>query len=638
VATRDAGEATSVELDRLEAEITASCQRQLRRRERRPTPTFPADLPVSARRDEIAAAIREHQVVILCGATGSGKSTQLPKICLEAGRGLDGLIGHTQPRRIAARSVATRVARELGGEVGGLVGCTVRFEDRTAPETLIRFMTDGVLLAETQHDRLLRQYDTIIIDEAHERTLTIDFLLGYLRQLLSRRPDLKVIITSATIDPGRFSAHFANAPIIEVSGRTYPVEIRWRPPVVKAGEADDDDALMRALVDAVDELEGIDRERSLPPGDVLVFLPGEREIGEAMEALGGRSTARDGGREGGRGGSRDGGGRAVEFIPLYARLSLEEQDRIFEPRRGRRLVLATNIAETSLTVPGVRHVVDLGLARISRFSSRTRVQRLPIEPISQASADQRAGRCGRTEPGICIRLWSEEEHAERPRYTDPEIVRTNLAAVILQMKSLRLGTIEQFPFIDPPSAKHITAGHETLHEIGAVDVEGALTTLGKELSRYPIDPRLARMILAGRDEGCLQDMLVIAAALATQDPRLRPSDRADAADLAHLRFRDETSDFVGMLKVWDAWQLKLAEVSRGELSGNASRRWCRDSFLSYIRLREWQDVHGQLMRIFNRSLAGERSGPSNGSGRSQGTGRSTGSGRSRRSGGQNPSK
>jgi len=423
------------------------------------------------------------------------------------------------------------------------------------------------------------------VDEAHERSLNIDFLLGYLKQLLPRRPDLKIIITSATIDPQRFSAHFGDAPVIEVSGRTWPVEVRWRPPELRPGE-DEERALQRALLDAVDELVSLDRERALPPGDILCFQTGQSEIADTADALRGRL----------------GGGDAPEVVPLYGRLANEEQDRIYQPHQRRRLILATNIAETSLTVPGIRYVIDPGLARISRFGTRSKVQRLPIEPISRASANQRAGRCGRMESGVCIRLYSQEEYAARPQFTDPEVLRTNLASVILQMKLLRLGTVEQFPFLDPPGARAIAAGYDTLHEIGAIDGQGAISEIGREIGRLPIDPRLGRMLVQARQEGCLPDMLVIAAALATQDPRVRPPEKAGEADIAHAVLRDPSSDFLGMLKLWDAWQEKLAAQSRGELTGSALRRWCRDMFLSWLRLREWQDVHGQLVRLMSRTV------------------------------------
>ncbi|HMN97159.1 MAG TPA: ATP-dependent RNA helicase HrpA [Phycisphaerales bacterium] len=562
---------------------------------------FSDDLPIAARRAEIAAAIRDHQVVVVCGETGSGKTTQLPRICLAMGRGADGMIGHTQPRRIAARSVAARVAREIAGDGGGsdasrLVGCAIRFDDRTGPETVVKLMTDGILLMETRRDRLLRRYDTIIIDEAHERSLNIDFLLGYLKGILPRRPDLRVIITSATIDPGRFAGHFDDAPVIEVSGRMYPVEVRWRPPTPQPGE-DEDAAIARALLDALDELfaepRGADTAGAgggargrRPPGDVLVFLPGEREIREAAESIRGRV------------------GPSVEILPLYARLSAEEQDRVFAQHAGRRVILATNVAETSLTVPGIRFVIDAGLARIGRFSARQRILRLPIEPISQASAKQRAGRCGRVEAGICVRLYDEEAFTRRPAFTDPEILRTSLASVILQMKVLRLGPIEHFPFIDPPGARAIAAGYETLQEIGALDAAGALTETGRMLAHFPIDPRLGRMILEGVREGCLAEVLVVAAFLAVQDPRVRPGDRQGEADLAHARFRHPASDFGSILRLWDAWQGKLAEAAAGTISANAARRWARDSFLAYIRLREWQDVHGQLARLAQRLVGG----------------------------------
>lgn len=576
-------------IERLQKLIGDSVQRRARRVAARPQLRFPPELPVAERREEITAAVRAHQVVILCGETGSGKTTQLPKICLGLGRGVEGLIGCTQPRRLAARSVAARVARELGTRVGSdagaLVGCRVRFDDRSGPDALIRFMTDGILLAETQQDRLLRQYDTIIVDEAHERSLNIDFLLGYLKQLLPKRPDLKVIITSATIDPQRFSAHFGGAPVIEVSGRTWPVELRWRPPEVRPGE-DEERALQRALCDAVEELMDLDRQRGLPPGDILCFQSGQSEIADTAEALRGRFAGVD----------------DPEIVPLYGRLANEEQDRIYQPHQRRRIILATNIAETSLTVPGIRYVIDPGLARISRFGTRSKVQRLPIEPISRASANQRAGRCGRTESGVCIRLYSQEEHSARAQFTDPEVLRTNLASVILQMKLLRLGAPEQFPFLDPPGARAIAAGYDTLHEIGAIDGEGALTGAGRELGVLPVDPRLGRMLVQAREEGCLSDMLVIAAGLATQDPRVRPPDRTAEADIAHAVLRDPSSDFLGMLKLWDAWQEKLAAQARGELTGSAVRRWCREMYLSWLRLREWQDVHGQLRRLMERSL------------------------------------
>ena len=556
-----------------------------------PTITYP-DLPVSDRRDEIARAISEHQVVVVAGETGSGKTTQLPKICLELGRGIRGTIGHTQPRRLAARTVAQRIADELGTPLGQAVGYAVRFTDQASDRTLVKLMTDGILLAEIQRDRRLLRYDTLILDEAHERSLNIDFLLGYLRELLPRRPDLKVIVTSATIEPERFATHFGGAehgssggcPIVEVSGRTYPVDIRYRPLEVVAASNDDDDdpddpdreivrTEMRdqteAIVDAIGELE------KEPPGDVLVFLSGEREIRDTAEVL--KAL------------------KHTEVLPLYARLPTAEQQKVFTPHTGRRVVLATNVAETSLTVPGIRYVVDPGTARISRYSRRTKVQRLPIEPISRASAAQRAGRSGRVAPGVCIRLYSEDDFASRPRFTDPEILRTNLAAVILQMAALQLGDIENFPFLDPPEKRSIRDGVLLLQELGAFDKDGAITELGRRLARLPVDPRLGRMILQADAEGCVREVLVLAAALSIPDPRERPADREEAARQKHARFADEHSDFISYLNLWRY----LREQRKGR-SGNAFRRMCREEFLHYLRIREWQDLTGQL-----RSIAGE---------------------------------
>ncbi|WP_396918604.1 ATP-dependent RNA helicase HrpA [Mycolicibacterium sp.] len=547
-----------------------------------PAITYP-DLPVSEHRDELAKAINENQVVVVAGATGSGKTTQLPKICLDLGRGIRGTIGHTQPRRLAARTVAQRIADELGTPLGDAVGYTVRFTDQASDRTLIKLMTDGILLAEIQRDRRLLRYDTLILDEAHERSLNIDFLLGYLRELLPRRPDLKVIVTSATIEPERFSRHFSDAPIVEVSGRTYPVEIRYRPleVPVAADDADDPDdpdhevvrTEMRdpteAIIDAVAELE------SEPPGDVLVFLSGEREIRDTSEAL--RAVV----------------GQNTEVLPLYARLPTADQQKVFQPSHAtRRIVLATNVAETSLTVPGIRYVVDPGTARISRYSRRTKVQRLPIEPISQASAAQRAGRSGRTAPGVCIRLYSEEDFESRPRYTDPEILRTNLAAVILQMAALQLGDIADFPFLDPPDARSVRDGVQLLQELGAFDAAGALTDVGRRLARLPLDPRIGRMILAADAEGCVREVLIIAAALSIPDPRERPVDREEAARQKHARFSDEHSDFISYLNLWN-----YLREQRKERSGNAFRRMCREEFLHYLRIREWQDLVGQLGSI-----------------------------------------
>ncbi|OBK72522.1 ATP-dependent RNA helicase HrpA, partial [Mycobacterium sp. 1165178.9] len=544
-----------------------------------PTISYP-DLPVSERRQEIAEAIRAHQVVVIAGETGSGKTTQLPKICLEAGRGIRGTIGHTQPRRLAARTVAQRIADELGGPLGDAVGYTVRFTDQVSDRTLIKLMTDGILLAEIQRDRRLLRYDTLILDEAHERSLNIDFLLGYLRELLPRRPDLKVIITSATIEPQRFAAHFDNAPIVEVSGRTYPVEMRYRPleVVVPSGSDDDPDDPdhevvrtetrdeVEAIVDAIAEL------GAEPPGDILVFLSGEREIRDTAEALGGL--------------------KHTEVLPLYARLPTAEQQKVFAPHTGRRVVLATNVAETSLTVPGIRYVIDPGNARMSRYSRRLKVQRLPIEPISQASAAQRAGRCGRVAPGVCIRLYSEQDFAARPRYTEPEILRTNLAAVLLQMAALQLGDIEEFPFLDPPDRRSVRDGVQLLVELGAFDQHGVITDLGRRLARLPVDPRLGRMILQAQTERCVREVLVLAAALTIPDPRERPSDREEAARAKHARFADEHSDFMSYLNLW-----RYLREQRKSLSGNVFRRMCRSEFLHYLRIREWQDLVGQLRSI-----------------------------------------
>ena len=542
-----------------------------RRRASVPPLTFPEQLPVSAVRDEIGAAIRDHQVVVIAGETGSGKTTQLPKICLELGRGAAGMIGHTQPRRIAARTVAERIAEEIGTPVGELVGWKVRFTDQVGADTLVAVMTDGILLAEIQRDRMLSRYDTIIIDEAHERSLNIDFLLGYLKQLLPRRPDLKVIITSATIDPERFAEHFDGAPVLEVSGRTFPVEMRYRPIVDPDDpDADPDRDQVQAICDAVTEL---GREGD---GDVLVFLSGEREIRDTADAL------------------RDLGLRGTEILPLYARLSSAEQHRVFQHHTGRRIVLATNVAETSLTVPGIRYVVDPGTARISRYSRARGVQRLPIEKISQASARQRAGRCGRVAEGICVRLYSEEDFDSRPEFTDPEILRTNLAAVILQMTALGLGDIAAFPFVEPPDRRSIRDGVQLLHELGAIDPNQTdprkrLTQVGRQLARLPLDPRLARMVIEGDREGCVRQVLVVAAALSIQDPRERPPDAQQQADAHHARFADPTSDFVSWLNLW-----RYLKEQQKELSSSAFRRMCRSEHLHYLRVREWQDVHQQL--------------------------------------------
>ncbi|MHB1474510.1 MAG: ATP-dependent RNA helicase HrpA, partial [Dermatophilaceae bacterium] len=540
-----------------------------------PKVTYPVDLPITARKADIAAAIRDHQVVIVAGETGSGKTTQLPKICLELGRGIEGMIGHTQPRRIAARSVAERIAEELHTELGTVVGYQVRFADHSSANTLVKVMTDGILLAEMQRDRDLRRYDTIIIDEAHERSLNVDFIVGYLKQLLPRRPDLKVIITSATIDPQRFSRHFDDAPIIEVSGRTYPVEVRYRP----LTQLDDDGGVdidqVTGICEAVEELWTEHRDSG---GDILVFLSGEREIRDAAEALTVMALPH------------------TEILPLFGRLSAAEQHRVFGPHTGRRVVLATNVAETSLTVPGIRYVVDAGTARISRYSQRTKVQRLPIEPISRASASQRAGRCGRVADGICIRLYSEEDFETRPEFTDPEILRTNLASVILQMTSLGLGDIARFPFLDPPDSRQIADGVKLLEELQAIvpadrvaDPRKRLTAYGRKIAQLPLDPRMARMVVEAEANGALREVLIIVSALSIQDPRERPMDKQQQSDEKHRRFADEHSDFVALLNLWN-----YLKEQQQALSGSAFRRMCKSEYLHYLRVREWQDLHSQL--------------------------------------------
>ncbi|MEI7446914.1 MAG: ATP-dependent RNA helicase HrpA, partial [Burkholderiales bacterium] len=559
---------------------------------------FPEALPVSGRRDEIAAAIAAHPVVIVGGETGSGKTTQLPKICLLAGRGARGLIGHTQPRRLAATSVARRIAEEVGSPLGTDVGFKIRFNEKVSKTARIKLMTDGILLAETQGDPLLRQYDTIVIDEAHERSLNIDFLLGYLKQLVEgpRRDDLKLVITSATIDAERFARHFAGptgpAPVIEVSGRTYPVEMRWRPPneaaggtagrdddtrAGRGGRRDDDDEtdLPGAIEDAIDELwaEG--------PGDILVFLPGEREIREAAEHLRRAWAGR---------GHRAGRVASAEILPLFSRLSAADQQKVFAPSGVPRVVLATNVAETSLTVPGIRYVVDTGLARVKRYRYRGKVEQLQIEPVSRAAANQRAGRCGRVADGICIRLYDEADFAKRPAFTDPEVLRSSLASVILRMKSLHLADIDAFPFVDPPPRRAITDGYDLLAELDAIDAEGRLTKVGQQLARLPVDPRIGRMLLAARERGCLREALVVASALSVQDPRERPPEKQQAADQAHARFTDPRSDFVSLVKLWDAWQAgKGANESNRAYASRLERE-----FLSVRKLREWADVHAQL--------------------------------------------
>ncbi|WP_263262910.1 ATP-dependent RNA helicase HrpA [Pseudomonas sp. RIT-PI-S] len=556
----------------------ASCAVVQARRASVPSIRYDDQLPIAAKRDEIKKLVAEHQVVVIAGETGSGKTTQLPKICLELGRGQAGLIAHTQPRRIAARSVATRVAEELATPLGALVGYQVRFEDQTGPQSLIKLMTDGILLAETQHDRFLERYDTIIVDEAHERSLNIDFLLGYLKTLLPRRPDLKVIITSATIDLERFSKHFDGAPVIEVSGRTFPVDVWYRPLVGEQDEdgnaVEEDLSIDQGILASLEEFAELERRERKTPGDVLVFLPGEREIRDAADYL------------------RKAQLRHTEILPLYARLSPAEQQRIFQSHPGRRVVLATNVAETSLTVPGIRYVIDSGTARISRYSYRAKVQRLPIEAVSQASANQRKGRCGRVEPGLCVRLYSEEDFNARPAFTDPEILRTNLAAVILQMLHLRLGAIDAFPFIEPPDGKAVSDGFNLLQELRAVSRENQLTPLGRQLARLPVDPRLGRMLLEGAQQGSLAEVLIVASALSVQDPRERPPERQQAADQAHAQWKDVDSDFTALVNLWNGF-----EEQRQALGSNPLRNWCRKHFLNYLRLREWRDAHRQLSLI-----------------------------------------
>lgn len=582
--------------DRNLKRLTDSLEKSIELRQKRvanvPEVNLNEELPIAGRRDEIVEAIEKNQVVIICGETGSGKSTQLPLICLGMGRGVEGVIGHTQPRRIAARSVAARVADELGSSVGKSVGFKVRFTDATGPETYVKLMTDGILLAETQGDRFFEQYDTIIIDEAHERSLNIDFLLGRLRQILPKRPDLKVIITSATIDAERFAEHFGTAnnpaPVIEVSGRTYPVEIRYRPPFDSESKDDEDASskkqpqnrrraeadMQAAVLDACDEL------ISEGPGDILIFMPTERDIHETAKSLRGRLL-----------GSRS-KGQKTDILPLYARLSTKEQNRIFQTQPHRRIVIATNVAESSLTVPGIHYVVDSGTARISRYSARSRMQRLPVEPVSQASANQRAGRCGRIGDGICIRLYSEEDYNGRDAYTPPEIQRTNLASVILQTTALRMGPLEEFPFLEPPRSGTITDGYRTLFELGAIDEKNQITEVGKKLSRLPVDPRVGRLILAGHEENCLHEVLIIAAALELQDPRERPVDQQQAADEAHAKFQDSNSDFLSYLKLWDFYHKIRSDLSRSQL-----RKACQQNFLSYRRMREWVDIHHQLSEL-----------------------------------------
>jgi ATP-dependent helicase HrpA len=566
------GNTSESKLAALTGQIEQSIAKRNKRKASIPVIKYP-DLPVTEKTQEIARLIDQNQVLILCGETGSGKTTQIPKICLQIGRGVSGFIGHTQPRRIAARTVADRIAEELGQKIGQSVGYKVRFHDKTHDQSLIKLMTDGILLAESQNDPYLNQYDTIIIDEAHERSLNIDFLLGYMRWLLPKRPDLKLIITSATIDPERFSRHFSDAPIINVSGRTYSVEMRYRP--LELIEEDDETSadLQQAIVDAVDEL-----HRDLP-GDILIFLNGEREIRETTESLKKHNPAH------------------CEILPLYSKLSVSEQERVFKPKGKSRIVLATNVAETSLTVPGIRSVIDTGHARISRYSHRSKIQRLPIEKISQASANQRAGRCGRVAEGICIRLYSEEDFLARPEFTEPEILRTNLSSVILQMTSLKLGDIEDFPFLEPPEDKMIRDGKNSLHEVNALDKEGNITPMGRQLAKIPTDPKLARMILAADKLNCLTEVAIIVSALSIQDPREKPSDKMHQADSKHAVFKVDDSDFLTILNIW-----KIFEIQKKNLSNNKLRKYCKDHFLSYIRMREWFDIHAQIMQVVKGEL------------------------------------
>jgi ATP-dependent helicase HrpA len=566
------GKNPAEKLSLVAAKIERSIAKRNQRKSTMPIITYP-DLPVSEKKDEIAKLINDNQVVIVCGETGSGKTTQLPKICLSVGRGEGGFIGHTQPRRIAARTVADRIAEELGEKIGQSVGYKVRFHDKTHDQSLVKLMTDGILLAESQNDPYLNQYDTIIIDEAHERSLNIDFLLGYLKWLLPRRRDLKLIITSATIDPERFSRHFDNAPIIEVSGRTYPVEMRYRP--IELIEEDDETSadLQQGILDAVDEL-----HRDLR-GDILIFLNGEREIRETTESL------------------KKHHGSRYEILPLYSKLSVSEQEQVFKPKGSLRIVLATNVAETSLTVPGIRSVIDSGHARISRYSHRSKIQRLPIEKISQASANQRAGRCGRVAEGICIRLYSDEDYKARPEFTEPEILRTNLSSVILQMTALKLGDIEDFPFVEPPEDKMIRDGKNMLHEVNALDKQGKLTETGRKLAKIPTDPKLARMLLAAAKHLCLTEVAIIVSALSIQDPREKPADKMQQADSKHAVFKAEDSDFLTLLNIWNSF-----EQQKKHLSNNKLRKYCRDNFLSYIRMREWFDIHAQIMQVIKGEL------------------------------------
>ena len=557
------------ELQQLFEKLSASIALREQRSQQLPTPSYDSSLPVVLEREEIKSIIASQQVVILCGETGSGKTTQLPKICLELGRGVSGFIGHTQPRRIAARSVAARLAEELHSEIGKHVGFKVRFSDQVTDSSYIKLMTDGILLAETQRDRFLEQYDTLIIDEAHERSLNIDFLLGYIKRILPKRPDLKVIITSATIDPERFSKHFDDAPMILVEGRTFPVEVQYRnlssPPAL-ADESEQETSLRQGVVNCVDEI------IQQGPGDILVFLPGERDIREVAEHVSRQNY------------------RHLDVLPLYGRLSASEQQRIFSHTGRRRIVLSTNVAETSITVPGIIYVIDSGLARLSRYSYRSKIQRLPIEKISQASANQRKGRCGRIAPGVCFRLYDEEDFELRDEFTEPEILRTNLAEVILQMESLQLGDIYQFPFLDMPDSRFINDGYKLLFELGAINKQQKLTALGKQMARLPIDPKLSRILIAGHAEHSLEEMLTIASALSIQDPRERPHEQRGAADEKHSQWNDERSDFIALLNLWMHYQEQTQKLSQNQL-----RKWCRSNFLAYMRMREWGDTRRQLL-------------------------------------------
>ncbi len=549
-------------IPRLVEKLQSSRDRVLEKQNNLPRVFFPEELPISQKKDDIARLIVENQVVILAGETGSGKTTQIPKICLSLGLGIKGMIGHTQPRRIAARTVASRIAEELQVELGGAVGYQVRFTDHSGKDTYIKLMTDGILLAEIQHDPLLLKYDTLIIDEAHERSLNIDFLLGYIKQILPKRPDLKVIVTSATIDLERFSNHFDSAPVIEVSGRTYPVDVLYEPWQDKFEDVNE------AIVDAVSQVLELSKGQG---GDILVFLSGEREIREASHAI------------------KKAGFQHLEILPLYARLSLAEQNRVFQPHKGRRVVLATNVAETSITVPGIRFVIDPGTARVKRYSLRTKVQRLPIEAISQASAEQRKGRCGRVSAGVCVRLYEKADFDNRPQFTEAEILRSNLAAVVLQMLQLRIGDIRKFPFVDRPDKRLISDGYKLLEELGAVDRNNRITGVGKQLQAFPLDPRIARMLLAAKDHACLKEMLIIASGMTIQDPRERPADKQQAADEQHRRFRDEKSDFLSLVNLWN-----YIENQRQELSQNQLRKLCQKEFLNFLRIKEWRDLHYQL--------------------------------------------